>query len=157
MPATALRMGVKDPFNPRENIEGGAKFLKQLLDSYHDLPLALSAYNAGPGNVDPAEGVPHIPETMNYRAADPLRPAPRLVIMKACPWAACSSPWELFWLWVGLVVSFAGRLPIRLGRLPGDIHIEGRSGSFYFPPDHLHPAERGALVPHVDLPQVGHA
>jgi soluble lytic murein transglycosylase-like protein len=66
MPATALQLGVKNPFDPRENLDGGARFLKQLLDSYHDLPLALSAYNAGPGNVDPAQGVPKIPETTNY-------------------------------------------------------------------------------------------
>jgi soluble lytic murein transglycosylase-like protein len=67
MPATAGDLGVKDPFDPRESIEGGAKYLKQLLDRYKgDLSRALGAYNAGPGNVDDAGGVPDIPETRDY-------------------------------------------------------------------------------------------
>jgi soluble lytic murein transglycosylase-like protein len=66
MPATAAQLGVKDPFDPRENLDAGAKFLKQLMSMYEDLPLALGAYNAGPGKVNLAEGVPKIPETLNY-------------------------------------------------------------------------------------------
>lgn len=67
MPATANQFGVPDPFNPAENIEAGAAFLKQLLVRYGgDLPLALGAYNAGPAKVDAAGGVPKIPETQDY-------------------------------------------------------------------------------------------
>jgi soluble lytic murein transglycosylase-like protein len=66
MPDTAAQLGVKDPFNPKENVDAGARFLKQLLTIYDDLPMALGAYNAGPGKVDEAGGVPKFPETMNY-------------------------------------------------------------------------------------------
>ena len=67
MPATAEQFGVKDPFDIQENIGAGARFLKQLLTRYTgDMSLALGAYNAGPGKVDEAGGVPAIPETTNY-------------------------------------------------------------------------------------------
>jgi len=67
MPATAAGLGVENPFDPRGNVQGGAKFLKQLLLKYDgDLPLALAAYNAGPSRVDSAGGVPPIPETLDY-------------------------------------------------------------------------------------------
>jgi soluble lytic murein transglycosylase-like protein len=66
MPATAASLGVKNPFDPRENLDAGARFLKQLLTQYDSLALALGAYNAGPGKVDRAEGIPKIPETLNY-------------------------------------------------------------------------------------------
>lgn len=67
MPATAEQLGVKDPFDPEQNVSAGAKFLKQLLSKYNgDLNLALAAYNAGPGTVDKANGVPAIVETQNY-------------------------------------------------------------------------------------------
>jgi soluble lytic murein transglycosylase-like protein len=67
MPSTAFQLGVIDPLNPIENINGGAKFLRYLLDRYGgDLWLALGAYNAGPGRVDAAGGVPAIPETVDY-------------------------------------------------------------------------------------------
>lgn len=67
MPATAEQLGIMDPFNPRQNIDGGARFLRQLLDRYGgDLNLALGAYNAGPGWVDVFGGVPLFPETLNY-------------------------------------------------------------------------------------------
>jgi soluble lytic murein transglycosylase-like protein len=70
MPETAAVLGVNDAFDPRENVEGGAKFLKQLLKRYDgNLPLALAAYNAGPSRVDAAGGVPFIPETLNYVSA----------------------------------------------------------------------------------------
>jgi len=67
MPATAQLLGVKDPFDPKENVDAGAKFLKMLLSRYGgNLALALGAYNAGPGRVDAAGGVPPIPETQDY-------------------------------------------------------------------------------------------
>jgi len=67
MPSTAADLGVGDLFDPLENVEAGARFLKQLLVRYDgSLPLALAAYNAGPGRVDSARGIPLIPETRNY-------------------------------------------------------------------------------------------
>jgi soluble lytic murein transglycosylase-like protein len=67
MPATANHFGVDDAFDPKQNIDAGAKFLKQLLTKYSgDLSLALGAYNAGPGRVDKEGGVPQNAETQNY-------------------------------------------------------------------------------------------
>lgn len=67
MPATAEQFGVRDPFDPAQNVAAGAKFLKQLLAKYGGDPsLTLAAYNAGPGAVDRAGGVPDIPETKAY-------------------------------------------------------------------------------------------
>jgi hypothetical protein len=67
MPATSAQFGVKDPFDPRQNVEAGTKLLKQLLTKYKDdVSLALAAYNAGEGRVDKDGGVPQIPETQNY-------------------------------------------------------------------------------------------
>jgi soluble lytic murein transglycosylase-like protein len=67
MPATAEQFNVADPFDPKQSIEAGAKYLKQLLDKYKgDVPEALAAYNAGPGATDLAKGVPDIPETRVY-------------------------------------------------------------------------------------------
>jgi hypothetical protein len=67
MPDTISMLGVKDPFDSKQNIDAGAKYLKQMIDRYKgDLAKALGAYNAGPGTVDEAKGVPDIPETRNY-------------------------------------------------------------------------------------------
>jgi len=67
IPATARRFGVGDVFNPLENIQGGAKYLKYLLDLYHnDYALALAAYNAGEGAVAKYRTVPPYRETQNY-------------------------------------------------------------------------------------------
>jgi soluble lytic murein transglycosylase-like protein len=67
MPATSEQFGVKDPFDPKQNVEAGTKLLKQLLTKYNsDVKLALAAYNAGEGRVDKDGGVPQIPETQNY-------------------------------------------------------------------------------------------
>ena len=58
---------MSDPFDPKESIEAGARYLKQLMDRYKgDLALTLGAYNAGPATVDEAKGVPNIPETRSY-------------------------------------------------------------------------------------------
>lgn len=67
MPDLADEMGVSDSFDPRQNIMGGARYLKRLLD-YHngDLDLALASYNAGPGNVERYGGVPPFRETRRY-------------------------------------------------------------------------------------------
>jgi len=67
MPATAGQFGVRDPFDPEQNVSGGVKFLKQLLTKYNgDMRLALAAYNAGPAAVDRAAGVPNFTETQRY-------------------------------------------------------------------------------------------
>jgi len=67
IPATARRFGVNDVFNPVENIQGGAKYLKYLLELYHDnYALALAAYNAGEGAVARYGSVPPYSETRNY-------------------------------------------------------------------------------------------
>ena len=67
MPETAAELGVTNPFDPKESIEAGAKYLRQLLDKYKgDLPQALGAYNAGPGAVDQAGGIPNFRETRDY-------------------------------------------------------------------------------------------
>ena len=65
MPATARGLQVSDPFDPRDNISGGTKYLRSLLDNYGwDMALSLAAYNAGPGNVK--NTIPKIPETRVY-------------------------------------------------------------------------------------------
>jgi soluble lytic murein transglycosylase-like protein len=67
MPATARYLGIKDIFNARENVFGGAKYLRTLLDTFHgDLDLTLAAYNAGPGAVQKYNGVPPFRETRDY-------------------------------------------------------------------------------------------
>ena len=67
MPATAVELGVGDPFDPKQNVDAGTRLLKQLLAKYNgDVSLALSAYNAGSGRVDKEGGIPSIPETLNY-------------------------------------------------------------------------------------------
>ena len=70
MPRTARALGVKDSFNPRQNIFGGAKYLRQLLDQFRgDVNLSLAAYNAGPGAVRRYRGIPPYRETRNYVAS----------------------------------------------------------------------------------------
>jgi soluble lytic murein transglycosylase-like protein len=67
MPETARELGVTDVFDPRQSVEGGARYLKQLLTRYQgDLAKALAAYNAGPEAVDQAKGIPDFRETREY-------------------------------------------------------------------------------------------
>ena len=67
MPATANEMEIKDPFDPEENIDGGTRYLRWLLDRFDDnLDLALAAYNAGPARVEKSGGIPQIAETKKF-------------------------------------------------------------------------------------------
>ncbi len=66
MPATAKDLGVKNRFDPRSNIHGAASYLRQMLDRFGMVHLALAAYNAGPGAVGRAQGIPLNRETPSY-------------------------------------------------------------------------------------------
>lgn len=66
MPATARGLGVTDPWNPEQNINGGSKYLRKNLDRFGNIELALAAYNAGPGNVLKYKGIPPFEETQVY-------------------------------------------------------------------------------------------
>ena len=69
MPGTAAGLGVKNSFQPEENVRGGSAYLDALLTRYHDnLAQALAAYNAGPEAVDKYHGIPPYPETRIYIA-----------------------------------------------------------------------------------------
>jgi soluble lytic murein transglycosylase-like protein len=67
LPETAHDMNVSDPMNIEENIRGGSRYLRQMLDRFRgDLDLALAAYNAGPGAVTEHDGIPPFAETRDY-------------------------------------------------------------------------------------------
>lgn len=66
MPATAKGLGVNDPYNPTQAVDGAARLLRSLLDRFGSTELALAAYNAGPGAVIRYNGVPPYAETKNY-------------------------------------------------------------------------------------------
>ncbi len=91
IPSTARRLGVLDVFDPADNIQGGAKYLRYLLDLFGgDYPLALAAYNAGEGAVAKYGTVPPYPETQNYLrlVARELREAPPAAVEEPLPQAA---------------------------------------------------------------------
>lgn len=66
MPRTAAHLGVNDSTNAEQNIMGGTKYLRQMLDQFGSYELMLAGYNAGPGNVSKYDGVPPFKETQNY-------------------------------------------------------------------------------------------
>ncbi|NPV87559.1 MAG: lytic transglycosylase domain-containing protein [Anaerolineae bacterium] len=67
MPDTARELGVTDAFDPQQNVDGGVRYLRQLLDRYDgNVALALAAYNAGPGAVHAYGGIPPYRETQEY-------------------------------------------------------------------------------------------
>jgi len=66
MDSTARMLGVRNVFDPEENLQAGARYLRQLLEEFGSLPLALAAYNAGPARVRSAGGIPPFAETRSY-------------------------------------------------------------------------------------------
>jgi soluble lytic murein transglycosylase len=67
MPATAEQLGVSNVHDPRENLRGGVRYLRKLLDQFQgDVELAVAAYNAGPGAITKYRGLPPYPETVDY-------------------------------------------------------------------------------------------
>lgn len=81
MPETASRYGVSNPFNPRENLAGGVRYLRDLLIRFENLPYALAAYNAGETAILRYRGIPPYRETRNYvkKVIDRYRPGPWLL------------------------------------------------------------------------------
>ena len=68
VPSTARLLGIRDPFNPEENIAAGTRYFRYLLNRFDNQTVALAAYNAGEGNVERFGGVPPFPETRSYIA-----------------------------------------------------------------------------------------
>lgn len=66
MPMTAQKLGVENPFDPEQNISGGTKYLRNLINKFNSVELGLAAYNAGPENVNKYGGIPPFNETQNY-------------------------------------------------------------------------------------------
>ena len=73
MPGTATYLGCRDRFDPEQNIEAGARYLRMTPDRFNHADLAIAAYNAGPGNVARYGGIPPFAETQHYvkRYAEP--------------------------------------------------------------------------------------
>jgi len=66
MPATARALGLDDPWDPAQNLDGGVRYLRQMIERFKDIDLALAAYNAGPNAVARYQGIPPYPETQAY-------------------------------------------------------------------------------------------
>jgi hypothetical protein len=95
MPQTAYALGVRDAFDPRQNIEGGVRHLRYLIDRYPgNLSLALAAYNAGERAVDQHRGIPPYAETQQY-VQKVLGPVPVMPAGAAAP----APPVQLIYRW----------------------------------------------------------
>jgi soluble lytic murein transglycosylase-like protein len=109
MPATASMLGVRNSFDPGENIRGGVRHLRMLIDRYgNNLPLALAAYNAGEQAVNAYGGIPPYPETQQYVRK----------ILAAYGTTAPGSPSQVIYQWVDRdgTVTFTNIPPGRLTR-----------------------------------------
>ena len=102
MPATAAGLGVTNVLDPVQNLNGGAKYLKQQLDAFNgDTALALAAYNAGPGAVKRFGGIPPYAETQNYvrivqqNAAAYRTPSAASASSAATPYSSSNAPSEI--------------------------------------------------------------
>jgi hypothetical protein len=132
MPGTAKQLGV-DPSDPYQNIDGGVRYLKQQMDAFGgDTEKALAAYNAGPGAVQRAGGVPNYPETKAYVAAvnrpvvSSAAPAPQVATphkSQALGFAkGVNTPFDNAASWLEGAVNGIGGLPGLVG-LPSDPHL----------------------------------
>ena len=91
MPGTAAQLGV-NPYDAEQNIRGGARYLRQQIDRFGSIPLALAAYNAGPGAVTKYGGIPPYRETQNYVATILRRWQPPALPTIPAPAAASPTP-----------------------------------------------------------------